>query len=282
MTRTLATALFTLATATISTVVHADDGIAADEADGGSVTVLPCRPTIACTADLVPGGTLEIETGYAQRRATGPATNSVQALAKYSVTDHFQLQVGTNNVVSEAAGAGTQTFDGVYVGPKVKLVDQTDRVPSISVSALVMTPTRDGDAAAQKTKDAYLWAYASKDLPWLHADFNVGANILSYDDHPAVQEVVALSLSKDLGKGIGAMLEGYGFWNGGMYTTHDAGVLTGLTYAVTPRVMFDAGFDVALYRDARNVTMFAGVTFVPYTSVAPAKPTAAGVVAARQ
>lgn len=25
--------------------------------------VLPCRPTIACTADLVPPGTLELETG---------------------------------------------------------------------------------------------------------------------------------------------------------------------------------------------------------------------------
>ncbi|NVB79589.1 MAG: hypothetical protein HOV81_14425 [Kofleriaceae bacterium] len=231
------------------------------------VSVLPCRPTIACTAEIVPGGTVELEVGWAQRRASESPTNSALALAKVSLTDHVQLQLGTNNVVSSQGGA-MDTLDGVFVGPKIVLVDQTDRAPAIAVSALVSTPTRDGDAAVIRTTDLNLWAYASKDLPWMHADFNVGFDVLSVDDHPALQELVALSLSRDVGHGVGAMLEGYAFWNGGPYAEHDAGVLSGLTYAITPRVMFDGGFDVSLYRDSRNVTLFAGVTFVPYTSVA--------------
>lgn len=251
-------------------------GVHVADADDDVVSVLPCRPTIACTAEIVPGGTLELEVGWAQRRASESPTNSALGLAKVSLTDRLQLQLGTNNMVTSQAGT-TSPLDGVFLGPKVVLVEQTDRVPAIAVSALVSTPTRDGAAAVTRTTDVNLWAYASKDLPWLHADFNVGFDVLSVDDHPALQELVALSLSRDISHGVGAMLEGYAFWNGGEYVDHDAGVLTGLTFSIAPRVMFDAGFDVSLYRDTRNVTMFAGVTFVPYTSVG--RRTSTGVAA---
>jgi len=245
----------------------ATHGVRAADADEGIVSVLPCRPTIACTAEIVPGGSLELELGWAQRRASGAPTNSVQALAKISLTDRLQLQVGTNNVLSSQADT-MNTLDGAFFGPKVVLLAQGDVVPAVAVSALLSTPTRDGAAAVTHTTDLYLWGYASKDLPWVHADLNVGFNVLSVDDQPAVQELVALSLSRDIGHGVGAMLESYAFWNGGAYAAHDAGVLTGLTYSLAPRVMFDAGFDVSLYRDSRNITLFTGVTFVPYTSVA--------------
>ena len=236
----------------------------------GEVQVYPCRPTIACTAELVPAGALEIETGYAQRRVDGAPNHSVQALAKYSVTDRVQLQVATNNLIAAQSGSGAQLIDGVWFGPKVLLVRQDGYVPSIAVSAFLAVPTRDGPGALTQSKDADMWVYASKDLPLgIHADLNLGIDVLGVDDHPAIQELVALSLSRDLGHGFGTMLEGYAFEGGGTHAEHDAGVLTGLTFAVVPRVMLDAGFDVALYRDARDVTMFAGVTFVPYAHAAP-------------
>ncbi len=33
---------------------------------------------------------------------------------------------------------------------------------------------------------------------------------------------------------------------------------------LAPQIMFDAGADVALYRDSCNVTIFGGVTFAPF------------------
>lgn len=228
------------------------------------VQVLPCRPTIACTAEIVPERTLELETGFAQRRATGATVNSVQALLKYSITDRVQVQLGTNNIVVSQTGMSTHAIDGVYFGPKVVLVEQTAHAPAIAVSALVMTPTSSDADAATHTTDAYLWAYASKDFLTLHADFNVGVNVISIDDKPAAQRVVALSMSRDIAWGIGAMAEGYAFTGGAPYVTHDAGFLAALSYSVAPRVMFDIGTDVALFRDARDITLFTGVTIAAY------------------
>lgn len=235
--------------------------------DDDDVRVLPCRPTIACTAEIVKGGVLEVETGFARRQSADEPAHSVAALLKYSLTDRLQLQLGTNNLVMMQHGSATQSFDGVFAGPKLVLLEQRARAPAIAVSALFMFPTRDGADAVTQTTDGYFWIYASKDLPWLHADFNVGLNVLSLDSHPAVQELVALSLSRDLAFGFGAMLEGYAFEGGGDYAAHDAGVLTGLTYSIGPRVMLDAGVDIALHRDSRDLTMFAGVTFAPYAHV---------------
>lgn len=236
-----------------------DEHLADDE-----IKVLPCRPTIACTAEIVKRGVLEVETGFARRHSADAPVSTVQALVKYSVTDRVQLQLGTNNLVMAQHGSDTQTLDGVYGGTKLVLRDQSERAPAISVSALVMLPTRDGASAATQTTDGYFWAYASKDLGSVHADFNVGLDVLSIDHHPAVQELVALSLSRDLAYGVGAMLEGYTYEGGGDYAEHDAGILTGLSYALTPRIMFDAGADIALYRDARHLTLFGGLTFAPY------------------
>jgi len=124
------------------------------------------------------------------------------------------------------------------------------------------------------TTDGDFWLYLSQDLPGVHADLNVGVNVLSMDSQPAVQYLGALSLSRDLAWGVGAMLENYAFVGGGSYADHDAGVLSGFTYAPTPRLMFDLGTDIALFRDSRNLTLFAGFTIVPYQYVK--KQTAAG------
>jgi hypothetical protein len=237
----------------------------ADDAGGehlaeDEVKVLPCRPTISSTAEIVKAGVLEVETGVARRHSADAPVNTVQVLVKYSVTDRLQLQLGTNNLVM-AQGSDTHTVDGVYGGTKLVLREQSERAPAISVSALVMVPTRDGATAATQTTDGYFWAYVTKDLGFMQADFNVGLDVLSIDHHPAVQELVALSLSRDLAYGVGAMLEGYTFEDGGDYADPDAGILMALSYALTPRIVFDAGVDFALYRDTRYLTLFGGVTF---------------------
>ena len=250
--------------AVVMAVVALPRVASAESESEDQVQTLPCRPTIACTAEIVPAGAVEVETGYAQRRGGDAVANSGLALLKYSLTDAVQIQLGTNNLIS-AQGGDSTVLDGAYFGPKVVLHRQTELTPTLAVSALIMAPTRSGDAAVTRTTDAYLWAYASKDLPLgIHADLNFGLNVLSFGDKPASQFVAALSTSRDIGHGVGAMLEGYTFEGGGDYASHDAGVLMALSYSLSPRIMFDAGGDVALYRDARSMTLFAGVTFVPY------------------
>src|ERR1051325_4559005 len=140
------------------------------------------RPSLAQRvsegADVAARGTLEVETDYAQIWSDSAVANSGAALLKYSLSDSLQLQLGTNNLITVQSGASTQLLDGVYLGSKLVLRDQGEIAPSIAVSAMVMLPTRDGDAALTQTVDTYLCAYASKNVLGLHTDLNLGLNVL--------------------------------------------------------------------------------------------------------
>jgi len=137
------------------------------------------------------------------------------------------------------------------------------------VSAQVALPTRGGADALTQTVDAYLWGYVSKDLLGLHTDLNLGLDVLSVDVQPAIQLVAAAAISRDLGRDLNAALEVYTCEGGGAYADHDAGALTALSYAPTGWLTVQAGADVALYRDVRSLTLFAGLTFVPYQRARP-------------
>lgn len=74
---------------------------------------LPCRPTIACTADLVPPGAFEIEAGMLFRRLAGNGRQwTLPFLAKVTLAKWVQLQVGSNGyttMVDEPARATSTT-----------------------------------------------------------------------------------------------------------------------------------------------------------------------------
>lgn len=229
-------------------------------------------------ADIAARGTLEVETDYAQTWSDAAIANSGAALLKYSLGDSLQLQLGTNKLITVQSGGSTQMLDGVYLGPKLVLRDQSAIAPSIAVSAMVMLPTRGGDDALTQTVDTYLCAYASKDVLGLHADLNLGLNLLSLDDHPATQFVAAAAVSRELVPDLGAALETYVFQGGGEYADHDAGALVALSYTPAPWIKIEAGGDVALYRDTRSLTVFTAVTVVPYH---PARPAARPELASR-
>src|SRR5580700_10408329 len=59
--------------------------------------VLPCRPTIACTAEIVHPGTLELETGVLYRSLAGGERQwTTPTLFKLTVTNWLQLQLASN------------------------------------------------------------------------------------------------------------------------------------------------------------------------------------------
>jgi len=230
----------------------------------GHVKALPCRPTIACTAEIVPAGAWEVESGYSDRKAGGTNAHGGQVLVKYSATDHLQLQLATNNFFSMTPSTGSSTFfDGGFVGPKVQFNRQGEYLPIFAMSAFLGFPTKQGPQALQQTYDAYLWAYASKDIGFAHTDLNSGINVLNLAGSAKPQAVVAWSWSADIAYGLGYMTEGYGYF-GGSAAIADAGWLNAISYSPVPEVLFDLGGDVGLAGVDRAYTLFVGVTFVPY------------------
>jgi hypothetical protein len=233
-----------------------------------SYRVLPCRPTVSCTADLVPPGTLEIEAGYLGRSIRpGGFVHAQPFLAKLTLIERLQLQVGSNGKVIASGGSVSEAryLDDISIGLKTKFVDQTPLVPSMALSAAISIPSWDRHPDFPFAYDASFWAYASKDVGPFHFDLNGGLNVWEFDLSPTYQPFVSLALGAPLVGGFGAILEGYAFADGGTrIAPKDTGFLTGLTYAPEPWVMFDAGADLGAARQLREWSLFAGLTVIPY------------------
>jgi hypothetical protein len=79
--------------------------------------VLPCRPTVACTADIVAPGTVEVEAGWVVRR--GAATqHQTPLLLKMSLARWLQLQVAAGATFDER-----RTVDDLVVHAKLHVLD---------------------------------------------------------------------------------------------------------------------------------------------------------------
>jgi hypothetical protein len=251
----------------LSTVILAPAPVHAAGGPQDSDRVLPCRPTIACTAELVPPGTFEIEAGYLYRAATpgaGLATQrSSPVLLKLTVATWLQVQVGSNGFTVAQGDAPGRFFDDVTLGLKLHLLDQAGARPALSLSGTLSLPTPAGQQGYLRTYDALFIGYVSKDLGPIHADLNVGANVWRLEDHPLPQGWTALALSMDLVAPFGVMAEGYYFSPAAPVATRDGGFLFAFTHAPRRWLMFDLGGDVGFFPATRAYSAFVGMTVIP-------------------
>lgn len=223
---------------------------------------LPCRPTIACTADIVPPGSFELETGAIFRRLdAGDRQWSFPFLAKLTLARWAQLQVGSNGYTDEQGPAAARYFDNITAGVKLHLVDRGTFAPSISLSAAVSLPTVEQDGYV-RTTDAFFIAYVTKELGPLHADLNVGVDDWRVD-HPRMQPWVALALSASLPPPFGIMIENYYFADASPLTSRDGGTLIAISHSPKPWLVFDFGGDVGYFPSTRAYSTFFGMTLVP-------------------
>jgi hypothetical protein len=222
----------------------------------------PCRPTIACTADFVPPGALEIEAGYLYRRLAGPANqHSIPYLIKLTVFERLQLQVDSNGPTFSDQVIPARYVDDLVLGLKVHLLDQERIAPSISISGALSIPL--GAAPGYvRTFDALVTLYVTKDVGPVHADLNLGIDWWRLSD-VLPQGWAALALSTNLPRGFGVMLEGYYFSDALPIAPRDAGLLGALSYSPVPWLVFDIGADVGLVTSTRAVSAFIGFTIAP-------------------
>jgi hypothetical protein len=246
---------------------------AAAETPTSNDKALPCRPTIACTADITPPGALEVEAGMLFRRLGGETRQwSFPLLAKLTLEKWIQVQLGTNGYTTAHGASGSdraQYFDNAAAVAKLHLLDQGTIGPSVSLSISANVPTVKA-LGYVRTYGAGAVAYVSKDFGPLHADLNLGLNVLRLgessgsDGGGAVgQEWTALALSAEPIKHIGTMLEGYVFSDARPATTHDGGLLFAISHAPRPWLIFDVGGDIGVYPSARAYSAFVGLTIVP-------------------
>jgi hypothetical protein len=234
----------------------------ADLTPDPTYSALPCRPTIACTADFVPPGVMELESGYIYRRlGNGANQSSVPFLLKLTLLEWVQLQLGSNGPTVASAPSEARFFDDITLGLKFHLHDQTRYVPSISLSSTLSIPTFQATGYT-RTYDALFTAYVTKDIGGLHADLNIGGNLWRIERAPLPQAWAALALSAPLPRHFGAMLEGYYFSSASPVNPRDGGILAALSYQPRKWVVLDAGPDLGLVQSSRVASAFVGVTLI--------------------
>jgi len=229
----------------------------------GNTRTLPCRPTIACTADVVPPGAFELETGVLFRRLGSSGRQwTAPFLSKLIIANWFQVQLGSNGYSIAHGRIPEQYLDDVALGGKFHITDQSQSSPSVSLSAIASVPTFRGQGY-QRTYDAFLTGYITKDLGLLHADFNVGENVWRLEGNPLHQEWAAFSLSMNLPPPFGVMAETYYFTNGAPIVMRDGGFLFAINHSPKSWLMFDFGGDIGMFPSARAYSLFVGMSVVP-------------------
>lgn len=253
----------TVAIAAIALVSGMARGVELPDDDTKS---LPCRPTIACTADVVAPGLFELETGMLFRRLAGARQWSFPFLAKQTLTSFAQLQVGSNGVTTLFDGASGTYFDDVSAGVKLHLLDQSSWAPSLSFSGAVAFPVAEptgGPGGYFPGEDAFFIAYVTKDLGPVHADLNLGLSDWGLESGTRGQEWLALALSAALPAPFGVMAENYYFTSAAPFATRDGGLLFAFSVSPRPWLVFDFGGDIGYFRDDRSYSAFVGMTLVP-------------------
>ncbi len=224
----------------------------------------PCRPTVSCTADMASPGITELEAGYLYR-SEGSAGNqsSIPFLVKFTNASWSQIQVGSNGYTSSHGSSTAQYFDDAQVGWKVHFLDQAESRPSISFSLAGNFPTAQNQSGYIRAYEALSTLYVSKDFGVIHADFNVGWNLLHLGSGELNQGFAALALSYSLSARWGVALESYYFSPADPVSSRDAGLRSAFSYAFHPWLIGDFGGDVGYIPSVRSYSLFAGLTIVP-------------------
>jgi hypothetical protein len=224
----------------------------------------PCRPTVSCTADIVAPGRFEAEAGTLYSSVAGNAsrTLSFPVLLKLTLTRLLQLQMGSNGYTVVDATLPAHYLDNVFFGPKLHLHDQEDAWPSLALSAQVSLPTFRAVGYAPHD-DVFVTAFASKDVGFLHVDWNVGALLWGLEGASAVQAFTALALSPSLPAPLGAAVEGYYFSDAGPLATRDGGIRAAVSVTARSWLVVDAGGDIGFFPSTRAASLFLGMTIIP-------------------
>ncbi len=218
------------------------------------VKAQPCRPTVACTAELVPAGHAEVEVG-GWSTASGTALN---VLAKVSLVDWLQVQFGTDRLL-DFTSTGVTAVDGAVVSLKGRLFTQLGWRPTLSVSMRLAAPTRPPLPAIQGATDLAGTLHVSKDLGPLHADLNATVLVLGLRE---AQGQAAMALSTGLPAHFGAALEVHSTF-GNPRLADEGGVRAVLTWSGDDRLVLDVGGDLGFFPQTRAWAFFFGFVFVP-------------------
>jgi len=229
-----------------------------------SIVANPNRPTVADPADITQYGVLELEYGWDRVRPGGDVTQtSFGGLLKFGLLCDIELRWTTTSFLSQTEGSDTHRgFGDNWLGPQVRFYRQTAHVPSLAFSYAVKVPSA-SDALGSGRVDHAFTFFASKDIAHFHFDFNASQFLIGRPNATGFDKNQQLNLafSHTVRGNLLFTGEFYGNTRLNQGTPGFASSLWALTYAVTPRLVIDAGFEAGLTSGGPHRHAFVGATY---------------------
>jgi Putative MetA-pathway of phenol degradation len=231
-----------------------------------SIVANPNRPTVADPADITQYGVLELEYGW-DRIWPDENThqNSVGGLLKFGLLCDVEVRWNTTSFIWQSDSTGTVNGVGDnWIGPQIRIYKQTKLVPTLAFGYSVKIPSaRSRDGLGSGQVDHSLTFLASKDIADIHFDFNATHFWIGQGGALGFAQNDQLNLAFSH-KIYGPLLftgEFYGNTELNSVTPGFASSLWALTYAVTPRLVIDGGFEAGITSGGPHRHAFAGLTY---------------------
>lgn len=229
-----------------------------------SISANPNRPTVANPADITQYGVLELEYGWDRVwPVQGVTQTSANGLLKFALLCDVELRWNTTSFLSQTDASGThRTFGDNWLGPQIRFYKQTRRVPSMAFGYAVKVPsasTEDGLGSGRV--DHVFTLLVSKDFAKIHFDFNASEFLIGRPGGFDKNQQFNLAFSRAIHGPLQFTGEFYGDTRLNPSTPGFASSLWALTYAITPRLVIDGGFEVGLTDGGPHRHAFVGVTW---------------------
>jgi hypothetical protein len=197
----------------------------------------------------------EIESGFEAASGHG----DINALLKLGLLQNLELRFAVNPVERDA---GTAALGDCAAGLKYRFITQNGARPTLAFLYTATLPTA-GDGLGARALGHAAGILVSKDFGRHHLDFNESAEWRGRPDAAGFDRdyFTALAYSHPLGNRLGITAEIAGFSRINKAIPSTLTILDALTYNVSARLVFDAGFYIAAHGDLPRLTVFAGLTW---------------------
>lgn len=230
-----------------------------------AITANPNRPTVADPADITQYGVLELEYGWDRVwPEEGVHQTSLGGLLKFGLLCDVELRWSTTSFLSQTDDFGTTRGIGDnWIGPQIRLYKQTRRVPTVSFgyAAKIPSASTSKGLGTGRVDHAFTWL-VSKDLAGVHFDFNTTHFVIGREGASGFDQSdqFNLAFSHPVRGKLLFTGEFYGNTRLNPATSGFFSSLWALTYAITPRLVIDAGFEASTAGGPRRHA-FVGATY---------------------
>jgi hypothetical protein len=231
-----------------------------------SMVANPNRPTVANPADITQYGVLELEYGWDRVWPQEDAhQSSIGGLLKFGVLCDIELRWTTTSFLSQTDATGThQGFGDNWVGPQIRFYKQTKRVPTLAFAYAIKIPSASTENGLGTGRVDHSFVFlASKDIAKFHFDFNLTHFLigrqsgLGFDQNDQLN----LAFSRAIRGRLQFTVEFYGDTRLNRNTPGFISSLWAPTYAISPRLVIDGGFEGGLTSGGPHRHAFVGVTY---------------------